>query len=138
MNAAAWSQIGTLIGAVIAIFGIAVWFTKGTSDNAERIASLEADNKVFWSIMQPHLANIIHQDVAPRRDALIEEFTVGKPMARTDLLEMVCLLKVYLDDDQATPAKRLAAALLTARAEQELSHMGADPLSQPRRRKGDK
>lgn len=94
----------------------------GIAKTNERVARLETENKVFWTVVQPHLAGIIHQSVAPRRDELVERFVTGEGfLTDEEWAEMILLLQKDASDSSRDPAKRMASALLAARAESVFS-----------------
>jgi hypothetical protein len=84
-----------------------------------KLATLTANNAVFWKVLEPHLAGIIHSPVHKDRDFLVDEFMGGR-LSGSDLLELHLLLTAMLTDENE-PAKRLAAALLLARVEAQIA-----------------
>ena len=130
-----WPAVVGSVAAITAVVSVVAFYFRQFGRIAERVAKLETDNLVFWRIMEPHLANIIHQDVAPRRDALVERFVTGQPMDRDELVEMDALLHMLLEDTTESPAKLLAAALLAVRVEQEIAHRGIPSAGEYARRR---
>jgi hypothetical protein len=118
-----WATIGTTIAALAAIVGLVAYYMRAVASVSERVACLESDNKVFWSVITPHLANLIHQSSAPRRDDLVQRFTDGKNLSREEMTEMMLLLQAVSEDPGRDPGKRLAAALLVAKAEMRINRL---------------
>lgn len=84
-----------------------------------RIAKLETDvavvqkyNDVFWKVLEPHLAAIIHSPIHVRRDELTDKLVNG-----TLTVEEAHELQGHLEEAINDPVemKRIAAALLLAR-----------------------
>lgn len=89
--------------------------------STDRIANIEgavhkmsADNDVFWKVIEPHLANIIHSPVHRDRDRLIDKLVNGK-LKKNETYQLITELRVALDDPDWSPDKKLAGALLLAR-----------------------
>ena len=79
------------------------------------ITELQGQYKIFWKVIEPHLANIIHSPVHTRRDFLVEKMVNKKTdltLCETD--ELIRLLEECTNGDN--PAQKLPAALLMARA----------------------
>lgn len=80
----------------------------------ERLAKLQSDGDVFWKVIEPHLANIIHSPVHRDRDKLVEKLVRGK-LTGVESYALVTELRIALDDPDWPPDKKLAGALLLAR-----------------------
>lgn len=78
------------------------------------LAKIQADNEVFWKVIEPHLANIIHSPIHVVRDALVELFVQGM-LDNEGKKELEKHLRMALDDKDWNNNKRLAASLLLAR-----------------------
>jgi hypothetical protein len=113
-----WASFGPLlayIATIIAIVG-AVYKIFGTLSN--RITTLEADSRLFWTVLQPRLAEIIHSPTHPRRDLLVDRFNESD-LSVGELIELAGLLDLNIRENCDT-AKRLASALLLGRVEAAL------------------
>lgn len=86
-----------------------------------RLDRVEAHDETFWRILGPPIAGIIHSPTAHDRDALIDRLTLH-PGAMTcpDLDTTIALLKTAIQNPAWTAEKRLAGAMLLARATQLL------------------
>jgi len=80
-----------------------------------RLTRLEEQYKLFWAVIQPHLANIIHSPVHTRRDELVEKL-VTENINEQELSELNRLLKECISNCE-TDGKKIAATLLLSRAE---------------------
>jgi hypothetical protein len=118
-----WPAISTIIGAVVVVAGVFVAYFRQVIKISERVSCLESDNKVFWQVISPHLAQLIHQSSAPRRDELVERLTTGQELDRSELEELLVLLRAIVMDPAKAPEKQLAAALLAARTEQQITRL---------------
>jgi hypothetical protein len=89
--------------------------------SAERINALEtaihkaqSDNEIFWKVIEPHLANIIHSPIHRNRDCLVEKLVDGE-LTKTETYALVTELRMALDDPDWPADKKLAASMLLAR-----------------------
>ena len=121
-----------LIAGVVAVGGVAAFlFREGTrlaraiATLSERVAVLEADNKTFWNVMGPHMAKIIHEDVAPDRDELADRFTGKQTLTEDELRRLQDLLRELANDESVDPGKRMSSSMLIALVAQELEHRKA-------------
>jgi hypothetical protein len=78
------------------------------------LQTVKAENKMFWTVLEPHLGKIIHSPVHKTRDELVDRFIEGRlTMDEAPVLE--CELRNALANDDWPSEKRLAAALLLGR-----------------------
>jgi hypothetical protein len=131
-----WTSVSAMVGFGVVIFGIAAAWYRGLSGLSKRLGQLnerttrlEAESRLFWTVLQPHLAEIIHSPTHPRRDFLVDQFNETE-MNNEELVELAELLDVNIKENCDT-AKRLASALLLGRVEAALLKRGA-----PRWREG--
>lgn len=122
-----------IIGGLIAYYGFVVkvngrldkiesWIeTRKELRSLEKIDHLEecvhkmsADNDVFWKVIEPHLAKLIHSPVHRDRDALVEKLVRGT-LTGVETYALVTELRMALDDPDWPPDKKLAGAMLLAR-----------------------
>jgi hypothetical protein len=47
------------------------------SDLEKEVERLKLQSELFWTVLQPHLANIIHSPIHVRRDELVDKFVKG-------------------------------------------------------------
>ena len=80
----------------------------------EVLHKIEADNDIFWKVIEPHLANIIHSPLHKNRDNLVEKLIHGT-LERKEVYSLVTELRMALDDPDWPADKKLAGALLLAR-----------------------
>ena len=80
-----------------------------------RLDKVAADNEVFWKVIGPHLANVIHSPKSVDRDALVEKLTKGT-IEPAELPTLIELLHKALAKDEWSYEKRFAGILLLARA----------------------
>jgi hypothetical protein len=118
-----WSTVGPAIAAIVAVIGLAGTFYKMMNSMTCRVTTLEAESRLFWTVLQPHLAQIIHSPNHPRRDYLVDRFNETE-MSNAELTELAGLLDLNIKENCDT-AKRLASALLLGRVEATLLKRGA-------------
>jgi hypothetical protein len=63
-----------------------------------RLTELEMTNKVFWKVMDPALAKIIHSPVHVERDALVDKMVAGC-ITKEELLELDMRLGAMLEEE---------------------------------------
>lgn len=122
----------SIIGLISGIIGIGSWIWKGggmakelsvlvehhkkcpIADIQVKLAKIEQQNELFWSVIQPHLAEIIHSPDHKRRDELVDKL-VSNQITDHELIE----LKSHLCQEatNGVKEKRLPSALLLARVE---------------------
>jgi hypothetical protein len=84
-----------------------------------RIEKVTNDNETFWKILGPHLADIIHSPMNRERDELVDEFVHGELRSEQQFERLIDLLHEAIYSGRWTGDKRLAGALLLARAKSE-------------------
>lgn len=80
---------------------------------SQRVTKLETSYEVFWKVLDPHLANIIHSPVHTKRDALVEKLVTRQSLNGKEVKELSGLLKECFNG--CNQGQKLAAALLLAR-----------------------
>ena len=113
-----WTSLGPAIAAIVAIIGLAGAYYRGINNLSSRITTLEADSRLFWTVLQPHLAQIIHSPVHKRRDFLVDEFNARR-LSDEELQELACELRANIATN-GDNAKVMASALLLSRVEAAL------------------
>ena len=78
------------------------------------LEKVKADNALFWKVIEPHVAKIIHSPVHKTRDELVDKFIESR-LTLAEALQLEEELREALQDPQISDEKRLAAALLLAR-----------------------
>jgi len=82
---------------------------------------LKAKQDIFWKIIEPHLAGIIHSPTHPRRDELVQKL-VEKRIELYELRELIPLLEYEANNSVAE--KKLSAVFLLARTQMLLIDRG--------------
>ena len=82
----------------------------------QRIEKVTNDNETFWKILGPHLAGIIHSPKNRERDELVDRFVHGDTMTWAEMDRMIDLMHEAIYSGRWTGDKKLAGALLLARA----------------------
>jgi hypothetical protein len=96
------------------------------SKSDERLAKLEVANEVFWKVLDPHLASIIHSPTHKRRDELVDKL-LDNSISYAELKELDCLLKIAVDEEKGD--KKFVYLLLVIRVEVKLANsMAQDTL----------
>ena len=90
-----------------------------------RLDKITADNETFWRILGPPLADIIHSPKARDRDELVDELVHGD-LDAAGAHQLIGLLTEAIGSDRWDGDKRLAGALLLARARATLSSLEAE------------
>lgn len=86
----------------------------------QRLDKLGADNEMFWRILGPHLAGIIHSPKAADRDKLVDKL-VSETITEKECAKLTDLLIEAINSDRWSAEKKLAGALLLARAKSTLN-----------------
>lgn len=110
-------ESGTIVSLVIGVATLLLttlltYFAFVVKTNS-RLVKLETGYEVFWKVLEPHLANIIHSPIHVRRDELVEKMVTGK-LSREEGYELLPMLKECFNNCN-TPDQKIAAALLLAR-----------------------
>ena len=82
----------------------------------QRIEKVATDNDTFWKILGPHLAGIIHSPQHRERDELVDRFVHQGNMSWEEIDRMIDLMHEAIFSGRWTGDKKLAGALLLARA----------------------
>lgn len=85
----------------------------------DRITKVTGDNETFWKILGPHLAGIIHSPKNRERDELVDRFVHSGDMTWEELDRMIDLMHEAIYSGRWTGDKKLAGALLLARAKSQ-------------------
>lgn len=78
-----------------------------------RIVKLESDHKIFWAIVEPHLAQIIHSPSHTERDELVQEYIEHK-LPENKYPKLAVLLQDCINTCEDKEQK-MAAVFLLAR-----------------------
>jgi hypothetical protein len=78
------------------------------------MAGVKKQQEIFWTVLQPHLAAIIHSPEHQRRDELVDKL-ISNNIDFDELVELEPLL--YKEANNGVVEKRLPAALLSARVQ---------------------
>lgn len=84
-----------------------------------RIDKVQGDNETFWKILGPHLAGIIHSPKNRERDELVDKFVHEGNMTWDEMERMIDLMHEAIYSGRWTGDKKLAGALLLARAKSQ-------------------
>jgi hypothetical protein len=105
------------ISIVLTVFGIAITLTIAyfgfVKDVVQRLTKLEANDKLYWAAISPHLATIIHSPTHKDRDSLVDKLVDGS-ITRMEAMELACMLEQNIHENH-DEGKKLASALLLAR-----------------------
>ena len=95
------------------------------NDVEKEVERLKIQNELFWTVLQPHLANIIHSPVHVRRDELVDKFVKGAA-THDELVELDPMLC-----DEIKEHASVEAALLLAQVKMciEEKKLGQDTTS---------
>ena len=104
--------LSVIITLAIAYFG----FVK---DIIQRLTKLEANDKLYWTAISPHLATIIHSPTHKERDELVDKLVAGV-ITREEASKLRCLLEMNIQEN-TEGGKKLASALLLARTQMILN-----------------
>lgn len=80
------------------------------------IAAIKEQNRTFWTILAPVMAAAVHQDIAPRRDELVEKLT-SFTISVAEIDELKPLLIEQMNN--GAKEKRIPFTFLLAMAEIE-------------------
>jgi hypothetical protein len=81
----------------------------------DQVTRLEGRYEVFWKVIEPHLARIIHSPQHQRRDELIDKMLV-REITQGEMNELFELLQDCAKDCK-TDGIKLAAAMMAARVD---------------------
>ena len=86
------------------------------------VTRLKSTDEVFWKVLGPHLADIIHSPHAPRRDFLTEKWkNTPNTMTEEELSELSHLLELAVIEEKGD--KKLVALFFEARIKSVLASM---------------
>jgi hypothetical protein len=109
----------SVLGLAATYFGFVLKITNRQSDFetkiGERMAKVEANNAVFWQVLSPHMANIIHSPSHQERDELVDKL-VHNVLTTQEAIRLVCMLEQNIKEN-GDSSKKLASAFLLARVE---------------------
>jgi hypothetical protein len=103
----------SIIGLLITYFG---FVQKGIERQAileNRLTKLETNNEVFWKVIEPHMAGIIHSPNHRERDELVDKLVKGA-LTENESVKLIFLLEENIRENH-DGGKVLASALLLAR-----------------------
>jgi hypothetical protein len=105
--------VAIIISVVSVIVGWALIYFGYVVKTSTRLTKIETDNEVFWKVIGPHMADIIHSPEHTNRDVLVEGLNKGI-LNPNELAELACLLEQNISENH-NESKKLASALLLAR-----------------------
>ncbi len=119
------SIIISIISVLIALYLAVKATTKENTDAklriAERLTTLEGKYEIFWKIIEPHLATIIHSPIHKERDELVNKLVSGT-IELGETKTLIPMLQALIEENH-NDQKRLAGALLLIRATQKVAVM---------------
>lgn len=103
-----------------------------TKPLTERVQKIESSNDVFWKVLEPHFANIIHSPQHELRDLLVEKL-MKETLTYHEAVTLSMLLKDAADVE-TSPDKKIGFIFLEARAMSlitsgKLAHNDAEEVS---------
>jgi len=114
MNLNDLSTLGQLVITGLSIIvSIALVYFGFVNKLTDRLSKVEARTELFWVVLEPHLAGIIHSPTHATRDELVEKL-VKKTITNDEILDLNQLLTEITQKGKPDD-KYLAAALLLAR-----------------------
>jgi hypothetical protein len=81
---------------------------------SQEMEKVKSENALFWKVIEPHIAKIIHSPVHKSRDELVDKFVTSR-VTMEEALMLEQQLREALARDDWSNEKRLAAALLLTR-----------------------
>ena len=105
--------ISIVISALSVIISVAIAYFGFVKDVVQRLTRLEANDKLYWAAISPHLATIIHSPDHKLRDALVDKL-IANTLTAEEAIELACLLEINIAENN-DEGKKLASALLLAR-----------------------
>lgn len=118
------SDVFSICALIISVLGIAATyfgFVLKINDRqssletkvGERMAKVEATNEVFWKVLSPHMAEIIHSPTHRDRDELVDKL-VHNMLTTPEASRLVFMLEENIRENDDN-GKKLASAFLLAR-----------------------
>jgi hypothetical protein len=125
-------QVGALlIAGIVAYFGFVVRVEKRLesvdmrcaqhTETLDRVKTMhtelekvKSENALFWKVIEPHIAKIIHSPVHKSRDELVDKF-IHDQLSLPEAMKLKEQLCEALESPDWSNEKRLAAALLLTR-----------------------
>jgi hypothetical protein len=118
------SDILAILALVISVLGIAATyfgFVMKMSDRqssfetkvSERMAKVEANSDIFWKVLEPHMAAIIHSPIHRDRDELVDKL-VHNCITISEASTLISMLEENIREN-GDNSKKLASAFLLAR-----------------------
>jgi hypothetical protein len=83
----------------------------------QQLRDMKSGQDIFWKVLDPHLAGIIHSPVHYTRDVLVDKL-LSRDITREECFILDVELENMLEEKDLPADKRLAAALLLARLRQ--------------------
>lgn len=79
------------------------------------VAGIKKQNDIFWKVLEPHMAQIIHSPKSVDRDTLVDELVSGT-ITTDEARKLAEMLEEAVQNNKTwTPEKRFAGVLLLAR-----------------------
>lgn len=111
IDSAIWAPLGLIITVLLVYVG----FIRGLE---KRLTKLETENNMFMTILEPHLARIIHSPTHKRRDDLVDRY-LARDITAPEMSELRCLLEQAVEETGSD--KRLYFILLLARVASKIA-----------------
>ena len=113
----------TLVTTIIATmtatyFSFVTKITSKVADVDSRVAKVEVRSDVFWMVLEPQLANILHSPDHQRRDELVARMVNGE-LTTKEKVELSGLMEDCLKD--CADNQKMAAAFMLARVKSEIA-----------------
>lgn len=127
--------VGVTLAILMALFGYVIKLTQDVAELKQKCQILDCIDvlrrevdllsgrmELYMKVLDPHLAGIIHSPLHVRRDALVDRLVEGT-LTVEEVHTLACELQQLLKEENNAD-KKLAAALLLARVEWELTKTG--------------
>jgi hypothetical protein len=107
------SDIFSISALIISVLGLAATYFGFVIKISERMTKVETNNDVFWKILEPHMAQIIHSPTHQERDELVDKL-VHSCLTIAGAARLVFMLEENIREN-GDSGKKLASAFLLAR-----------------------
>jgi hypothetical protein len=85
------------------------------------LGTIKGQSEIFWRVIEPHLAQIIHSPTHKRRDELVDKLVEDK-INLTEAQELTQHLELAIQENHVE-GKKLAAALLLVRTKNKINEI---------------
>lgn len=107
------SLVISVLGLAAVYFGFVGKINDKIDKLSERVTKAETNNEIFWKVLEPHMAAIIHSPVHKDRDELVDKL-VNNTITIVEADTLTCLLEKNISDNNDS-TKKLASAFFLAR-----------------------